>query len=371
MDKRADTLQWLLENPRFINWVTREHPDDEFWTDWVAEDAARQETLNQAISLVKTIGGRKVTLSDGHIDRSIQQALQQAKRQEIEQKRLRWQPEIFRPTFRQSWAIAAAVLLVIGIGWLLFTTQLKQTVNDHQVAKLIRQGNSLRVVVNDRLPSQYVQLPDGSAVLLQKNSRISFPQRFSADKREVSLVGEAFFEVAKNPRQPFFVYANELVAKVLGTSFGVKAPADASDFVVVVKTGKVSVFTQSDRQANELKTSKRLTGLVLVPNDQVTFDRKESRLTQSAVEQPTLLNIPIERETFSYQETPVATLFADLEKAYGVRIDYDREVMEHCSITATLGDDPLIQKLDWICNVLEASYKMQDGYIQISGKSCQ
>lgn len=371
MNQRADTLQWLLENPRFINWVTSGFPADEYWTNWVRENPTRQETLNQAINLINTIGGTSIAVSDNHVAQAVQQALQRAKQQDAEQTAYRWQPAIIRSVFGQRWVVAAAILLVmIGIGWLVFTMQQTRSVYDRQVARVNQQGAALREVVNDNPSSQYVQLPDGSTVLLQQHSRISFPQHFAADKREVYLTGEAFFEVTKNPNQPFFVYANELVAKVLGTSFAVKAPADASDFTVVVKSGRVAVFTQADQQATKLKKEKTLTGLVLVPNEQVTFDRQESQFIPKVVEHPTLLNIPIEKETFSYRETPVATLFADLEKAYGVNIDFDREIMAHCSITATLGDDPLSQKLDWICNVLEASYTIQDGHIRISGKSC-
>lgn len=366
MDNRTDILQSLLENPRFIAWVTGDTGEqDDYWNDWIADDPARRETLNQARSLVKAIAGTPVAVSDEHIERLIHLALQEAKRRTVP-------PSApVRPLYQHWWAVAATVLLLSGLGWFVFSTHTTQSVYEQQVAQVNRSGRSWLEVVNNSKPTQFVQLPDGSSVLLQKNSRISFPRQFERHKREIYLTGEAFFEVAKNPQQPFFVYANELVTKVLGTSFGIKAYAGASNFTVAVKSGKVSVFTQADRQAAQLRASRTLTGLVLLPNEQVTLERKSTRLTRTAVEKPALLNIPIEKQAFMYQETPVATVFADLEKAYGVAIVFDPDVMAHCSITATLGDDPLAQKIKWICTVLEASYELNAGRITVTGKPCQ
>ncbi len=59
-------------------------------------------------------------------------------------------------------------------------------------------------------------------------------------KREVKLSGEAFFDVVPNPQQPFYIYTDKMVVKVLGTSFRVKALG--AEESVAVSTGKVSVY---------------------------------------------------------------------------------------------------------------------------------
>src|SRR5690606_5880596 len=121
---------------------------------------------------------------------------------------------------------------------------------------------------------------------------------FDSLRREVNLTGEAFFEVTKNPDQPFFVYANELIAKVHGTSFSIKAGENEANILVAVKTGKVSVFTRSDVNAAEYKTNKDLTALLLTPNQQATFERDQARLIRSTLNSAVLLNIPIEHQPF-------------------------------------------------------------------------
>src|SRR5690606_37260897 len=90
------------------------------------------------------------------------------------------------------------------------------------VAEVVQTTSSFfKEVVNTERPFKYVQLPDGSSVVLHRNSTLKYPQTFDSTKREVYLIGEAFFEITKNAEQPFFVYAGEVIAKVHGTSFSV------------------------------------------------------------------------------------------------------------------------------------------------------
>jgi transmembrane sensor len=229
----------------------------------------------------------------------------------------------------------------------------------------------MKEVVNTGAKTKLVLLADGSSILLQPNSRISYPRSFATQaRREVYLVGEAFFEVAKNPNKPFFVYADNLITKVLGTSFTVRAyDKDAVD--VTVKTGKVSVFTRSDKDQVEKRKSRHLTGLVLSPNQWAHFDHDDDKLIRSLVESPALLDMPIQRSMFEFTGTPVKEVFAELEKAYGVEIVFDAEVMKNCYLTASLEDEPLFEKLNMICRTLDAQHEQLDGKILISSKGCQ
>ena len=93
---------------------------------------------------------------------------------------------------------------------------------------------------NSNMP-QIITLSDGSSVLLQPNSKLSYPKIFIGNQRKVYLSGEAFFEISKNPKKPFFVYANEIVTKVVGTSFRIRAYSNQPNVEVLVRTGKVKV----------------------------------------------------------------------------------------------------------------------------------
>jgi transmembrane sensor len=108
----------------------------------------------------------------------------------------------------------------------------------------------------------HLTLPDGTQVYLNSSSTLSYPTRFSGNSRQVTLRGEAYFEVAKNPKMPFIVnLRDQQQIEVLGTHFNVKAYADdktinttllegsvkilANRKQVVIKPGQVAITSQS------------------------------------------------------------------------------------------------------------------------------
>lgn len=370
MDGRNTVFQWLLENPRFVAWVIGDAPDEDgYWQDWQNEDPARPEILEHARLAIKAIEGNPVTLSDDHVTAKIRQALAASRRQESFQIQ---EVANIRPLNSRWWNLAASIALLLGLGWAfygLFNEKVAPGKSTQQ-AVLPKPESSWQVATNTDRLSMHVLLPDGSSVVLRKNSQLRYSKIFTGEKREVYLSGEAFFEVSKNPQKPFFVIANGLITKVLGTSFSVKAYGSDTRVIVVVKTGKVSVFAQDDRMAETLRNNHELAGMVLTPNQQATFERNETRLVKTQVVNPVLLDIPIENQRFDYNATPISKVFASLEKSYGVDIVFDEELMARCSITATLGDEPLLKKLQWICTILEATYEVRGQQIIITGKAC-
>ncbi|RRB07236.1 FecR family protein [Larkinella rosea] len=369
MDDRNTVFQWLLENPRFVAWAVGDAPDqDDYWQNWQQENPSRPEILEHARQTIKTIEGNPVNLPDDQVTAKIRQALAEARRQE---KRL----ESFKtihPFGRSWWNLAASIALLMGLSWSFYSLFNEKTATEKpaQPTTLPKEISALDRVVNNSSAPKHVLLPDGSSVVLRKNSQLHYAKVFTGDKREVYLSGEAFFEVSKNPQKPFFVIANGLITKVLGTSFSVKAYGSEGRVIVVVKTGKVSVFAQNDRQAETLRSNRELAGMVLMPNQQATFERNETRLVKTQVGTPVLLDMPIENQQFDYNATPVSKVFANLEKAYGVDIVFDEDIMARCSITATLGDEPLLKKMQWICTILEATYEVRGQQIFITGKAC-
>jgi ferric-dicitrate binding protein FerR (iron transport regulator) len=370
MDHRINLAQDLLENPRFVAWVSGEAPqDDAYWLHWIGQDKARQEAAEQARAILVILTDPPVQLSEPYIDASIRQALTDAKRQERQAPvRRNW---YVIPVFR--WAVAAAAVIILGLFGLYWLNQPASTESPGRtttelVKSPLRQKSNRVDVVNRTDAVRYVNLPDGSSVILQRNSRIVYPKSFAGLKREVYLTGAAFFEVTKNPAKPFFVHTDKLTAKVVGTSFSVKAFTGQPSIEVLVKTGKVTVFSTTSSAS---QTRAKPAEVVLLPNQQAVFNREENTLSRSAIQSQKQERLPIEHNAFDYEDTPVTEVFAQLEQTYGVDIVYDKAVMSHCSITATLGDEPLANKLKWICRILEASYEFTPSQIIITGKPCQ
>ncbi|MDR3713226.1 MAG: DUF4974 domain-containing protein [Puia sp.] len=103
-------------------------------------------------------------------------------------------------------------------------------------------------------------LSDGTKVKLNAGSRLTYPEFFPDLKREVSLEGEAYFEVAKDTKAPFSVHAGKLTVDVLGTCFNLKAYEDDANFETTLISGKIQVLLDDYPEKN----------IVLSPHEKLT-----------------------------------------------------------------------------------------------------
>jgi transmembrane sensor len=270
------------------------------------------------------------------------------------------------------YGLAATVTLVLGVlGWWMSQRSQPETGPMAQRSNL-RAG--FLEAVNRSERARQLRLSDGSRVVLQPGSAVQYPLRFGRGKREVYLTGAAFFEVVKNPRQPFLVYANELVTNVLGTSFWVRAFASETSVQVVVRTGRVSVFRRTVAvrpAAGSAKTlpatPKNSAGLILTPNQQVVFNRQETTFSKSLVAQP----LALQSFDFRFQNAPVSDVLRAISQTYGITILYDEPLLAHCPLTATLTHESLYGKLDLICRAIDADYQVIDGQVVINAGGCE
>lgn len=352
----------------FRKWVRQ--PDAatrEFWSEFLTDYPEQTETIRQAAELVlqlSEIAGEKAPV--------VTNEEQQATWEEIQR---RIHPDVYGvrvlPLYRRRWVWGTAVAVVFALGWTWWwfaVYKSPERVYQNLVAQV---GTPLKEWVNNSGHAQTITLQDGSSVILQPGTRLSYPAAFATDKREVYLSGEALFEVAKNPQQPFFVYSNELITKVLGTSFQVSAYPKDRNVVVKVLTGRVSVFAQSDARVKAKASSRELEGVVLSPNQQITYSRENVRLTKSLVNDPAVLSNPTPAlPRFVFRNTPVTSVFRTIEKSYGVTMVYDEDILKNCQLTADLTDEPLFRKLEIICKSIEARYQILDAQIVVTGNGC-
>lgn len=89
------------------------------------------------------------------------------------------------------------------------------------------------------------------------------------------------------------------------------------------------------------------------------------------VNDPIVLLLDSETNNFEYEETPITQVLNQLEKAYGVKIIFDAELLANCNLTASFSKKPLFDKMDIICETIQAHYKIADGQIVIYSKGCK
>lgn len=362
MPKSPSSIQDFLEDASFREWVRNPTAaTNAYWQGYQQNNPSTLETIKQARQLLQAVDARIDSDFPGETRINELFATIQERNREIP----------LRPMYGFTWGLAAAasVLLILGLLW---WTQVydspvprPQSSASQSLSDFVEKANT----TSKTLP---VQLPDGSTVLLQKNSRIKYASSFGrADTRDVYLQGGAFFDVLKNPQKPFLVYAQTTVTKVLGTSFWVRAFEGEKKVTIAVRTGKVSVFSQANAAAIRKKSTRDLDeGVVLTPNQQAVYDRTAQKMLKMLVLNPQPLTITHRKQAFRYHDTPVSQVFAELEETYGIRIIYDRETMGHCIVTGDLGNESLFNKLTIICKGIEAQYTLQDAQILITGPGC-
>ncbi|MDI9364421.1 MAG: FecR domain-containing protein [Flavobacterium sp.] len=155
--------------------------------------------------------------------------------------------------------------------------------------------------------SQYqLILPDGSKVWLNAASSIRFPTAFTGATRQVTLTGEAYFEVAKNAKQPFIVQANDMTIQVLGTHFNVMAYNDEAAMATTLLEGSVKVQQQGQ-------------AAMLVPGKQALVTAKNIQLQDADVEQATAWKDGY----FSFDKVTISTIMRDIARWYDVEIGFE------------------------------------------------
>lgn len=174
-------------------------------------------------------------------------------------------------------------------------------------------------------------LPDGSKVWLNNASSLRYPTSFSAATREVTLSGEAYFEIAKDAHKPFLVKVNNLAVNVLGTSFNIMAYNDDPVVKTTLLTGKVSLAV-SGRQA------------LLSPGEQAVLSRDGSWKTLKGVD--TDEAIAWQRGYFHFTHEDIEDVLRQLARWYDVEVvftipvpDYrfDGEIGRDLSLSSILG----------------------------------
>jgi len=107
---------------------------------------------------------------------------------------------------------------------------------------------ALNTLIVPRGGQYELNLPDGSKVWLNAASSIQFPARFTGSKREVTLQGEAYFEIAKNAKMPFTVKLDKMQVEVLGTHFNIMAYADEPVVKTTLLEGAVKLSSRNGQQ---------------------------------------------------------------------------------------------------------------------------
>lgn len=202
-----------------------------------------------------------------------------------------------------------------------------------------------------------IVLSDGSIVTLGAGSRLNYPAHFADSTREISLEGEAFFEITKNPEKPFIIHTGAVQTKVLGTSFKVNA-FKGEDVQVAVVTGKVRVDHKTVNKDGLESIA------VLLPGDVVNWNPVTRKAVKSKRETEELT--AWQAGKLSFNGMPLKNVAIILERWYNVDIQINNKKAGEYKMNIILdGTQPLNQLLEVLKVTTKTHYKIDGKTITI------
>jgi len=188
-------------------------------------------------------------------------------------------------------------------------------------------------------------LPDGTTGWLNSNSSIKYSGNFSAD-RQVSLTGEAFFDVYKDKNRPFTVNTPEIKVKVLGTRFNIASYEDEKTVEVVLEEG-ILVF-------DDIQTNKSFT---MKPNDLVIYNKTLKDFSAEVVLPQKYISWTDGKLVF--RNDPLDVIARRLERWYNIDVELNVSSPEDIRWRATFVDDNLEEVLILLKRSLHVDYKIE------------
>lgn len=265
-------------------------------------------------------------ISEERLLRIKSQLLKKISRKDCRGSRMRWTPQVRRIAYTA--VVAVILVLTLQTGW------------------YIAQYRSLDVIetITEAGQKSHIILPDGSRVWMNSASKVSYNSDFNVNNRDISLQGEAYFEVAACHDHPFVVKVQDVSVTAIGTKFNVKAYSEDRTIVTTLVEGKV--VTESSGQS-----------LMLAPNQEAVYD-KVSGLISKADLQDAAHAVPWMQNGILLQDHSLEEIAVILERMYNVNVVFDDDRVRKYSFTGLIRNNSLSNILELISGTSPVNYTM-------------
>ena len=244
-----------------------------------------------------------------------------------------------------SLKIAASLLLIIAVAFVVYLLAGKHSQTENLLSAVNNLGNPLTV-----------NLPDGSVVTLNQGSKLEYPAQLNGSTREVSLDGEAFFQVKPDHSKPFIVHTDAARVRVVGTTFNVSAYKNSDEVRVVVESGRV-----------ELSGNKETSQLLVLEKGNYGLINRSKNLAEKG-ENRDVNYLSWKTRIIRFDHTPLSEVVSVLNRTYHINLLLTTPSLARLPLTDMYTDE----SSDTIIEVLSRVYKLEikhtDSAIELSGK---
>lgn len=320
-------MEEILTDELFQAWYFKTDPEkSKKWQEWLNQHPDQQDMVHTAVACMQDIIIKEHEIPAATVTAARERLMASLPQTEAPVVDMGKRP-------RKWWWTAAAAIILIAAGTYLWTSLGSQASIKTAYGQVTTQ-----------------QLPDGSEVILNANSSVSYSEGWDKGKeREVWVKGEAFFKVKKTANKSrFIVHTNQLDVVVTGTQFNVVSRSQKSS--VMLTEGSVIIRT---KDGNETK---------MVPGDFVELSDKQ--LERKAVKEETVLAWKDKKILFN--DTPLTEVIEKIKEHYGEEVVIEDEQLARKTVTGMMPNDNLEVLLKSLEATLEATVVRKDGRIMIT-----
>lgn len=181
-------------------------------------------------------------------------------------------------------------------------------------------------------------LSDGTTILLNSCSKVTYPSEFKDSVRVVTLIGEAYFSVASDVTKPFIVKTKDLSVRVLGTQFNISAYPSDDRTITTLNSGKIQVDIQAEKADSRY---------ILKPNQEIVFNKIDKSVLINIV---TDKNIGWKDGSLVFQDDTFNDIVNSIERRFGVTIEYDKQGFSNTPYTLKFVNN---ESLEDVLNILQ------------------
>ncbi len=362
MSYKLYDVEDFASDATFRKWVL--NPDEEsnyFWERWIISNPEKKHDIEKAILIVKAISFEEVNFKGNEKQRLYKRIENTVHSKELTNDTI-GSTHIYpinapHPSSSSSnffsrsifYRIASILIGTLIIAYAVIYLQNKEEnpVQSEPIISLIEK----EIFKGQKMT---IYLPDGSIVNLNSSSKITYPEKFSGDTREVELTGEAFFEVAKDSLRPFIVKSDGLTTNVLGTSFNIRSYPDMDIISVSLVTGKVLINSPGEEP------------VTLAPGESAGLNRKTGEIAISMFDYKK--DIAWKDGVLFFQETRIQEVFKKLEQWYGVTIITKNIPSGIKPINGSFNDEYLNNVLLSLGHAVNFDYKINGNEVYVQFK---
>lgn len=300
-------LEVLLNDSSFENWANQSNQNDmEFWESWIGNNPDKLELIYTAKSIITGISFNKTLLPEGKINMELNAVLNQASSKE-NNKVIPLQKKLF-PRIKKYAAAAAIGIFFMVLGNIFSKTESSEVVHKTGFGEIID-----------------LKLPDGTSVVLNGNSQISYKKD---NARAIALIGEAYFKVKSIPatKAKFWVNTKDLQVEVYGTQFHVNTRDEKTD--VLLDEGSIHLVLENGDTKE------------MIPGEFVSFSKEKNTVTHTKVS--TELPYSLWREgTYVFNNITLQEVMQNVKHAYGFEVEFIDEALKQQLLTGGIPNQNL------------------------------